>query len=491
MIFQRRPVLFRICTNLILVLAFSTAFFPDVATAATVSLHVIGADVRSVLASIAQLGGVGLVLDDSVKGTVTIEIDDIEARDALSLIASARGLSLGEVNGVILITAAKNGGQGIYRPHVFKISYADLATVKAAVELSLMPYDNRRPNRTQDDSRLYTADDGTTVSDVRARTSHDDVRIIADPVTNSIVLYGTEAEAEAARRTIAELDIAPRQVALEARVISIDKEAAKNLGVEWEWSKAPQYPEYTTDYETRRHVVQNADGSYTTVTEDVPVESAKRSYKTGEQVPGIFRFGRGPGGHPFEFYFAAQINALVTDGKANILARPNITTVQGKEAVINIGGEVPVPTVSVTNSTSVTSITYREAGIILRCTPRVNPDGAITARVHTEVSSPVYVESLSAYRFNKRSADTEVRLKDGETMVIGGLIDSEESRSVSKIPFLGDLPILGAFFKNVRRSKNESEVMIFLTAHVLLDEEIHGKKFSGEKPPEEEHTRAR
>ncbi|MBQ1415970.1 MAG: type II and III secretion system protein, partial [Selenomonas sp.] len=160
-------------------------------------------------------------------------------------------------------------------------------------------------------------------------------------------------------------------------------------------------------------------------------------------------------------------NALLSDGKADILARPNITTIQGHEAVINIGGDVPVPTQSVTDSTTTTTVTYRQAGIILRCTPRVNANGEITAQVHTEVSTPEFVTDLKAYRFQKRSADTTVRLQDGETMVIGGLIGSEDSRTMSKIPFLGDIPILGAFFKHVQHSHTESEVMIFLKAHVL------------------------
>ena len=140
------------------------------------------------------------------------------------------------------------------------------------------------------------------------------------------------------------------------------------------------------------------------------------------------------------------------------------------EALINIGGEVPVPTQSVTNSTTTTTYTYRQAGIILRCTPRIHEDGRITATVHTEVSSPLYVEDIKAYRFQNRSADTTVSLRDGETMVIGGLIGSDESRTLSKIPFLGDLPILGAFFRSVRQSRSESEIMIFLTAHVIPDD---------------------
>ena len=142
-------------------------------------------------------------------------------------------------------------------------------------------------------------------------------------------------------------------------------------------------------------------------------------------------------------------------------------TVQGREAVINVGSSVPVQKTQTTNSTVTNSVEYRDAGIILKYTPRVNADGTITATIHTEVSTPQYVADLKAYRFNTRSADTTVTVRDGEPMVIGGLIGAEEANAVSKIPFLGDLPILGALFKNHRKSKTESELIIFLTAHVI------------------------
>ena len=123
--------------------------------------------------------------------------------------------------------------------------------------------------------------------------------------------------------------------------------------------------------------------------------------------------------------------------------------------------------VDVSNSITTTSVEYHDAGIILKYTPRVNADGTITATIHTEVSTPQYVADMGAYRFNTRSADTTVTVRDGEPMVIGGLIGAEEAKSVSKIPFLGDLPILGALFRNHRKSKSESELVIFLTAKVL------------------------
>ena len=446
------------------------------AFARPVTLHAVDADVRAVLASVAELGGVGLVLDDSVQGTITIHLDEVEPEDAFAMIAAADDLSLGETGGATIITASRTGVQGLYRPYVFPVRYADLGTVREAVALSLMPYDNgkarvREREKTNGESSAESAVQASPAPRERRTVGReDDTRILADSATGTIVFYGTASEAKAAENLIAALDQPPPQVSLEAKVVAIDRNAAKELGVEWEWSRVPQYPEYTEDYITRSRAVRNPDGTSTVVTEDVPRETVRRRYGDGN-IPGIIRFGRGPGGHPFEFYYGAKINALITDGKANLLARPNITTLQGREAVINIGGEVPVQTVSVTNSTTTTSVTYREAGIILRCTPRVGVDGDITAQVHTEVSSPVYVDALASYRFNKRSADTEVRLRDGETMVIGGLIGSEESKTLSKIPFLGDLPILGAFFRNVRTSKTESEVLIFLTANVVGNEE--------------------
>ena len=250
-----------------------------------------------------------------------------------------------------------------------------------------------------------------------------------------------------------------------AKIVAVQKDASKDLGVEWRWSALPQYPESRVVYE-----YEYADDE-TTRRRRTSRREFEREFEGSDNIPGIIRFGKGPEGYPYEFYYETKINALITDGKAKILSQPNITTLNGKEAVINIGGSVPVPTLSTTNSTVTTSIQYKDAGIILKYTPRAGDDGYITADVHTEVSSPLYVESLKAYRFQERSADTTVRLRNNETMVIGGLIGEEESKSFSKVPFLGDLPILGAFFRNNRKSKSESELVIFLTAKILDDED--------------------
>ena len=467
------------------------------ASAEAISLDFRNADVRGVFTQIAELGGIGLVMDESVKGRLTISLKDVDPWEAAEIVAMTRGLSISRRGDTLVVTTGGVGGSSLYGVHVFRIENAELDTIAEAVDMAFggsddyddYSYGRERRNdtgtgdtyRTRQKGKDYgqhSATAGNTVNRRNERlnnrrgrnSSDDDRRVSCDYQTNSLIFYGTSAEAEQVRRMVKELDVPAKQIALEARVLAISKEAAKNLGVQWQWSSVPQYPERETSYESRRQVVQNPDGTYSTVTVDVPKTTVSRRW--GNNSYGIIQFGRGPEGHPFEFYYGATINALITDGKAKVLARPNITTIQGHEAVINIGGEVPVTETSVTNSTTTTSISYKEAGIILRYTPRVNGDGTITAEVHTEVSSPLYVEEMKAYRFQSRSADTTVRLRDGETMVIGGLIGSEEAKTLSKVPFLGDLPILGAFFRNVKKSKTDSEIMIFLTAHVLDDNRI-------------------
>ena len=414
---------------------------PVPAAAAPVTIDVTGGDVRAVLLAVARMGGIPLIVDDSVTGTVTAHLTG-EGEEVLRLVAAARGIQI-ERRGTVFLALAVDTRAENRRVHSYTVRYADPEELAHAANLSLTGEGKQAVVSKNNDERWNRDSDSD---------SNTQRRVLVDRATNTLLFYGTESEALSVREIISALDTAPKQVSLEARVVAVSKEAAKQLGIDWSWSSLPQYPRVKSD----------GTGA---------LEVSERNAGTGgTSAPGIIRFGRGPGGVPYEFYYSAAIRALITDGHAKMLARPNITTVQGHEALINIGAEVPVPRTATSNSVTTTGIEYREAGIILRYTPRVTADGSIVARVHTEVSTPVYVDELKAYRFQKRSADTTVRLRDGETMVIGGLIDSDESRSLSKIPFLGDLPVLGAFFRSVRTSKTETELMIFLTAHVLDNE---------------------
>ena len=438
-------------------------FMPAPTSAAPMTLSVHEADLRSTIMLVAKTGNFNVSIDDSVKGTISVSVEDVEPLKILEIIARTKSLQLLHEAGVYIVTASS---VEVMQSYVLPIKYGDAETLRDAVIMSLDADTERLPNATtriknSDGSYTYRYtyrddDDNYRSNDFKNITRKD--RVYINPEVNALVLYGTPAEYERVKNLLASLDVELKQVSVEAKILAIDKNESKNLGVEWMWSTVPQYPERDDNSYTR----VNSDGSVTRYEE---YEFTRRSDEsTGF---GIIRFGRSHEGFPYEFYYGAKINALVTDGKAKILSRPNVMTIQGREAVINVGSSVPVPTIQTTNSTVTNSITYRDAGIILKYTPRINADGTITAKIHTEVSTPQYVADMQAYRFNTRSAETTVTVRDGEPMVIGGLIGAEEEKSVSKIPFLGDLPILGALFRNHRKSKSESELIIFLTAHVL------------------------
>ncbi|RGQ86535.1 pilus assembly protein PilQ [Megamonas rupellensis] len=409
-------------------------------------LEAVDVDIRNLLTSIALANNLNIVINDEVQGNVSVKLSNINAQDMIKIIAENNNYTYQFKDNVIYISK----GDKDINLYTMQINYLELDKIAQTINLMLT---GNLPDKIDD------KDKKTAINN----------KVMIDESENTISFYGTLKQYEQIKNFLQEQDKPQKQVSLEAKVTAIQKDAAKDLGVSWEWSKLPQSPEHEITYDTVKHTVINEDGSKEEITDYLPVDEVTRKWNDDENIPGVIRFGKGVDGYPYEFYYAAKIDALISDGKANILARPNITTIQGKEAVINIGSEVPVPTVSTTNSTTTTSIKYREAGIILKCTPRVNEDGIITVKVHTEVSSPMYVEDMKAYRFQKRSADTIVRLKDGQTMVIGGLIGSDEAKQMSKIPFLGDIPILGNLFKHIQKSKSDTEVMIFLTAHEVND----------------------
>ncbi len=246
-----------------------------------------------------------------------------------------------------------------------------------------------------------------------------------DPITNSIVFTGNRADEQKVRDTLALVDIPTKQVTLEAKIISLSNEDTKNLGISWDWETLPVSTEPDTNY------------------------------------GGIIHLG-----HGYQSTFQATVNALITSGKAKILATPRIITIPGKEASIFIGDHIPVLTEKTESGETTTSTEYVDAGIKLSYTPVVSNDDYITAVVHTEVSTPTLISELKNYKITSRTADTNVRMRNGETLIIGGLINEEEQETLRKVPFISNLPILGELFKDRTKTKNKTEVMMILTPHI-------------------------
>jgi len=171
----------------------------------------------------------------------------------------------------------------------------------------------------------------------------------------------------------------------------------------------------------------------------------------------------------------ASLSALVTQNKAKILSRPSITTMSGEEATIQVGGEIPYQT---QNSNGVANTKFKDYGIILQLKPVADAEDRITSTVHAEVSNMSGETVDGQPVLDIRRADSVVTVRSGSTMVIGGLMDSSESKNVTKIPLLGDIPILGEFFKYTSQSKDKQELIILVTPYIVDEDETSQAQMS-------------
>ncbi|MCI6159394.1 MAG: pilus assembly protein PilQ [Selenomonadaceae bacterium] len=394
------------------------------AAAKPMTVQAVDTDVRALLLSVARAGGIPLVIGGDVTGQVTVNLTE-EPMAVLRAVAQTDGLAfVQKENGTVWITSAS--GSGLYDAHVWKVRYADPQELADAVNLYWSAAGNHQKtsNKSKDSGNQQAslpARQKASLPTERTRNEAQNGGVFVDATGGSLVYFGTPRDASRIGAMIEKLDVPPRQVSLEAKVVALTKDGSKSIGVEWD---------------------------------------------SGVQADTI-TMRRVAAGGPFRGDSEIRLHELVSDGRARILSRPNITTLQGREAFIKIGGDVPIAKTRTTNRETTQSYDYRPVGIILQCTPRINADGTITTRVHTEISTPEYVNDLKTYRFQDRQADTNVRLRDGETMVIGGLIGQEEARHMSGIPLLSRLPVLGGFFRYLKSSRQDAELMIFLTAHAI------------------------
>ena len=158
---------------------------------------------------------------------------------------------------------------------------------------------------------------------------------------------------------------------------------------------------------------------------------------------------------------------METSGKAAIIARPSIMTMNGEEAKILIGERIPVVEETRSDGERYSSVRYEDVWIRLTYTPYVGIDNTVDATINAEVSSPTLVPEMKAYKITAREAKTRVRMKPGEVLVIGGLMDNRNQKQLEKIPLLGDIPLVGKLFRHSRKTKDTVEMVILVKATVV------------------------
>ncbi|RMG09030.1 MAG: type II secretion system protein GspD [Planctomycetota bacterium] len=301
---------------------------------------------------------------------------------------------------------------------------------------------NRRRNRPQQrQAGRQPANAGSSLGGLVG-----EVTVVADEEANALVFTSSERNFDRLREVVSRLDQPRREVFIECLIAEVQLNDKGELGIQWNAL-------FTNSAENAKEGSQSlgTDFGLDSLTDGL------RYTTTSDQFTGLLR-------------------ALQTEGRLNILSSPKILCLENQAAEISVGQEVPFVTNSrITNQgDTVNTIQYRDVGIILRVEPQINSDGHVRMTVHPEVSSiapdsqsvPIS-DGVRSPTFNKNFADTTIVIKTGETAIIGGLIRDELSETEFKIPFLGDIPILGKLFGSTSREKVKQEIVVFLTPHVV------------------------
>jgi general secretion pathway protein D len=269
------------------------------------------------------------------------------------------------------------------------------------------------------------------------------ISAIPDVNTNSVIIVAPPEGRKIVENIVEQLDKIPQQVMIETVVVDATLDATDNLGVEWNFNQNnPFNLKNATGAGTNNFGLQPAAGSS-------PL--AGFSYTlTGAQ-------------------YSAFLNAAKTDKKYEILSTPRIFTTNNAEAEINVSQSVPYLTSQTTDTTGATIANYSfvTVGLVLDVTPRILSNGLVSMDVTQTANDIAGYTTYNAPIINQREADTTVSVRDGETIVLGGIISHSTNNNVSKTPILGDIPLIGNLFKSSNKTSNKTELLVFLTPRIV------------------------
>ena len=393
-------------------------------SAELVTLNYKDASVSSVLRTLSYSYDLNLVVTKDIKGKVTVSLKNVTIDEALEAILIVNGYAFTRRGNLIYITPGP-GVEGI-----------DLTT--ESIHLSYLT--------AAEAQRLLS----------KVISSKGDIQI--NEATNSLVVTDFPANIRKIEDVLEEIDVPPIQVLIEAKIIDIQSKAYENFGTTYTVTHAP----VATNQGLFGRNVGMDESLVNTTTMAGPSSSL-----SGGQIS-ITTIMKG-------LTVTATIDALIQQNKAHLLASPSIATLNGKEARIIIGERYPYKEKTQTTTGTTETTKFVDIGTTLRVTPQVSPDGWITMNIHPEVSS--FYSALDAGpRITTREADTTVRVRDGQTIIIGGLIKKKDDRVRGGVPILKDIPILGWFFSKRSKDIEETELAVFITPHIIRTPEELAKK---------------
>jgi general secretion pathway protein D len=292
-----------------------------------------------------------------------------------------------------------------------------------------------------------------TQAQQQQQQQQEQLRIVPDPATNSLIIYGTVQEFQNIKTILKDLDAVPRQVLIDAMILQVDLRDGENFGVDYEIIR-----QRTTIFgETYRSLgaLRSLGGLFSSPNAKQAITNLGLTAIVGDND------------------VSAMIRALATDSRVKLLSSPSVLAADNRPARIQVGAEVPYPTGSVTSNeatTTSTTIQYRNTGRILTIIPQVNAQGLVNLQIKAEVSAlgdNVSIGGESFPSFNTQDAETTAVIQDGETLVIGGLIGENKSKTRTGLPYLMNLPVVGRFFGTTLETSERNELIMLITPRVI------------------------
>jgi len=419
-----------------------------------INLNIFEEDVVNVIRGLSELTGIDIMIDDSVTGQLTLNLSNKTFRETIELILMNKGLDYTEVSDTLII-AAKDIIQGYKKPitRIFELKNASAEGAKTIldsyvkegakvnivadarlntlivtgtnegierIESLIAEIDTELLTRTfKIDNAIYK-DEIEAIKNMLSIIVPEEGRINIDSRQCEIIVKGTKEELDNVETMIVGLDKRAPQIMIEAKVVEITIDGEKDLGVKW--------------------------------------------FSGG--VEGQITIGEITLGGSFERsgLIEATLKALQTEGNTNILSNPKVLTLDGKEAKILSGSKIPIRIIT---PDGLETIEYRDVGLSMTIIPRLSSDGLITMDVNPKIES-LGEELIQGYPvINSREEKVIIRANLDETVVIGGLISSEEIKNIRKIPLLASIPIFGELFKYTHTKNKTTEIIILITAHLL------------------------
>ena len=414
------------------------------------SLNFQNIEVRAVLQVIADFTNLNIITSESVTGNLTLRLRDVPWDQALDIVLQSKGLDMRKNGNVIWVAP---------REELAAKEKLDLESKQSISDLE--------PLRTESFQLNYqkAADVTKLLSDEKQRMLSKRGSAVPDTRTNQLFVQDISSKLEDIRRLIRQIDIPTRQVLIEARIVEATDGFSRNLGMRLYGSSVNKSASVTggnvsinptSTPDTATTTVTN--GSLTVASSDflnLPAASIN-GFDAG--ALGITLFNSSMTG-----FIGLELSALESDGKGRIISSPRVITADQVRATIEDGEEIPYQQ---STSSGATSIAFRKAVLKLDVTPQITPEGGVILTVNVNKDSRG-VETVSGPAINTKNVQTQVLVENGGTVVIGGIYTMTESTTVTKIPLLGDIPYLGALFRNTARVNNKSELLIFLTPRVI------------------------